>query len=309
MSEFVFEGVIPASLMPFHSNLEIDEKNYRKHLNFLLDTEGVTAVTINGHAAEVASLTLEEQKRSLNIAVEENDGKKQIICGVYEGGSQKAAEIAKMAEAEGADGLLIFPSEVFDFGSQGRPEMYLNHYETIAQATDLPMIAFVYPVNNGLHIPTDALIELCDTIDNIVAVKDISSDISVYENNYRGLKALDKNVSMLTSFSKSLLPTLAIGADGILSGFGSVIPDLHVQLFNAIKRNDLEKAREVEDILYPLNQVIYGNPFLDMHNRMKMASKLLNRIDEAFIRPPFQPLSEQEVKNIKEVLNKVGIKK
>lgn len=305
--ELALRGVIPANLMPFDADLRIDEENYRKHLRYLVDTEGVTGITTNAHASEVATLTLEEQQRSLNIALDEVAGKVPVVCGVYEDGSQKAAEIARMAEREGADCLLIFPSTVFDYGSQMRPEIAYGHYATIAEATDLPMIAFVYPATSGLRIETDALVRICSEIDNVIAIKEWSNDITVYERNYRALKELDKEISILSSFSKALLASLCVGADGILSGHGSLIADLHVEIFDAVQRGDLAAARRVADRIYPLVQVFYAEPFLDGHNRMKEALAILGRIDEAHVRPPLQRVSDAERERIRQVVAEANL--
>src|ERR671939_1879131 len=113
--DLVLRGVIPANLMAFDADLEIDERNYRRHLRYLVDTEGVTGLTTNAHASEVATLTLEEQQRSLNITLDEVAGKVPVVCGVYEDGTHNAAQIAKMAERQGADCLLVFPSAGFEF--------------------------------------------------------------------------------------------------------------------------------------------------------------------------------------------------
>jgi 4-hydroxy-tetrahydrodipicolinate synthase len=93
--ELVLEGVIPANLIMFDSDLRIDEENYRRHLRYLVDTEGVAGLTTNAHASEVATLTLEEQQRSLDITLDEAMGKVPVVCGVYEDGTSKAARIAK----------------------------------------------------------------------------------------------------------------------------------------------------------------------------------------------------------------------
>ena len=253
--ELVLRGVIPANLMAFDSELEIDEENYRRHLRYLVDTPGVAGITTNAHASEVATLTFEEQQRVLEMTLDEVDGTIPVVCGVYQDGTSKAARIAKSAERQGADCLLVFPSTVYDFGHQLRPEMAYGHVAQIAEAVSLPIIVFVYPVASGLHIPTDNLVRICDEIDNVIAVKEWSNDIGVYERNWRELGALDKEISLLSSFSKSLLASLCIGADGILSGHGSVIADLHVEMFEAVNRGDLEEARRVADRVYPVVQV------------------------------------------------------
>ena len=295
-------GVIPANLIMFDAGLKIDERNYRRHIRHLVDTPGVAGLTTNAHASEVATLTPEEQQRSLDITLDEAAGKVPVICGVYEDGTRKAAELAKTAERQGADCLLVFPSAVYDFGHQLRPEMAYGHIAAIAAATSLPMIVFVYPATSGLHIPTDNLVRICAEIDNVVAIKEWSNDIGVYERNYRALKALDKKISVLSSFSKSLLASLCIGADGILSGHGSMIADLHVEMFEAVKREDLAGARRVAERIYPVVQVTYSEPFLDGHNRMKEALAILGRIDEAHVRPPLRRISDAERDAIRRVV-------
>ena len=305
--DLVFSGVIPANLLPFDADLRIDEGNYRRHIRYLVDTEGVSGITTNAHASEVATLTLGEQQRSLNITLDEVAGEVPVICGVYEDGTDKAAEIAKTAEREGADALLIFPSAVFDYGSQMRPEMAYGHYATIAEATSLPMIAFVYPTTSGLRIETDALVKICGEIDNVIAIKEWSNDIVAYERNYRALKALNKEISVLSSFSKALLASLCVGADGILSGHGSLIADLHVEIFDAVRRGDLAAARRVSDRIYPLVRVFYAQPFLDMHNRMKEALAILGRIDESHVRPPLRRISDAQREEIRRVVAEAGL--
>ncbi|MHB1654235.1 MAG: dihydrodipicolinate synthase family protein [Desulfitobacteriaceae bacterium] len=305
--KLVLGGVIPANLLPFMADLEIDEKNYRRHIRYIVDTQGVRGLTTNGHAAEVATLSFDEQQRSLNITVDEVSGKLPVICGVYADGTRNAVTIAKMAEREGADCLLVFPSAVYGYGSHLRPEMAYSHIATIAAATSLPIIVFVYPVISGLHIKTDNVVRICMEIDNVIAIKEWSNDITVYEMNYRELKGLSKNISVLTSFSKALLPSLCIGADGILSGHGSVIADFQVALFDAVQNNDLRKARLIAEKIYPLVQVFYKEPFLDMHNRMKEANAMLGRIDAAYVRPPLQPITAAEREMIRSVLAEAGI--
>jgi 4-hydroxy-tetrahydrodipicolinate synthase len=196
---------------------------------------------------------------------------------------------------------------VYEGGSQLRPEMAYGHFAEIASATALPIIAFVYPATSGLRIGTDALVRICSEIDNVVAVKEWSNDIIVYERNLRALKSLDKDITVLSSFSRSLLASLVLGSDGILSGHGSVVADLHVSLFRAVEKQDLAEARRVWDRLQPVVEVCYDDPFLDGHNRMKVALELLGRIDAAHVRPPLQPLSGAERERIRGVVERAAL--
>src|SRR5882672_11290055 len=111
MREYVPSGVIPAVLLPFHEDLSIDEASYRAHLRDVAAVEGLSAITVNAHASEVASCTFDEQRRVLEISREALE--LPIINGVYADGSLEAARIAKMAEQGGASALLVFPPAIY----------------------------------------------------------------------------------------------------------------------------------------------------------------------------------------------------
>src|SRR5262245_54547910 len=175
-----FHGCLPANLLPFTDDLEIDEPAYRTHLRWLADTEGVTGIVANGHASEVSSLLREERRRSLAIAIDEIRGKVPVIAGVYADGTQNAVELGRDARAEGAAGLLVFPPTLFMWGAQLKPEMVLRHFHVLADRVDLPLIVFEYPPASGIGYSPETLAELCK-IPAVVGVKDWSNDIVAYE--------------------------------------------------------------------------------------------------------------------------------
>src|SRR5262245_45362309 len=106
-------GIMPANILPFTSDLAIDEPAYRRHLSWLADTPGVTGIVANGHAAEVSSLTREERQRALAIAVDEVAGRCPLISGVYSDGTREAVDLARDAKRAGAAGVLVFPPTLF----------------------------------------------------------------------------------------------------------------------------------------------------------------------------------------------------
>jgi 4-hydroxy-tetrahydrodipicolinate synthase len=101
-NDYRFSGCIPANLLPFTADLAIDVAAYKKHLRWLADAKGVTAIVANGHAAEVSSLSRDERKRALALGLEEVGGKVPIIAGVYSDGTHEAIELARDAKAAGA---------------------------------------------------------------------------------------------------------------------------------------------------------------------------------------------------------------
>ena len=298
-----FTGAIPANLLPFHADYSIDEPNYRRHLRWLAAVDEVPAIVCNGHAAEVSSLTDEERRRALSIAVDEVGAQVEVISGIFTDNSLEAAKMAREAESDGAAGLLIFPPTLFMWGAQLRPEMVLRHFEMIAGATSLPLIVFEYPLGSGMGYEPETLARLAE-LETVVAVKDWSNDMVAYERNLRSLRSVNRPVAMLSSFTMSLFASYVLGADGSISGMGSVTADLHCELFKAVQGGDLDEARALNDRLEPLVRVFYAPPFVDMHNRMKEALALLGRIDKAVVRPPLRRISRSEREVIRGALVK-----
>src|SRR5258708_38800474 len=166
----VRKGVTPAVLLPFDENLSIDEASYRAHLRDVSSVKGVSAITTNAHASEVASCSFEEQRRVLGITVDEIGARVPIVNGVYAENGLEAARIAKMAHEGGASALLVCPSGVYTFGQ--RPEMALDHFKRIAAATDLPLIAFQYPLAGGQGYPPATRSRILDAVATVRAIKD-----------------------------------------------------------------------------------------------------------------------------------------
>ncbi len=133
-------------------------------------------VTVNGHASEVHACTFAEQQQILAASLTEVGNDVPIINGVYADGSIEAARIAMMAAKEGASALLVFPPNSMSMGGQLRPDMALAHFKRIADATDLPIIVFQYPMATGLGYPFDTLLQLFDQVPTIQAIKDWSND-------------------------------------------------------------------------------------------------------------------------------------
>jgi 4-hydroxy-tetrahydrodipicolinate synthase len=303
---FTFSGIIPANLLPFNPDFSIDEKNCRRHLSWLANTSGVTGIVCNGHAAEVSSLTREERRRALAIAVDEVGDRVPLISGIYTDSTREAAELARDAKAEGASGLLIFPPSLFMFGAQDHPEMVYQYYAAIADAVDLPMVVFQYPLALGLGYHTETLVKLTE-IKQVVAIKEWSNDILTFEKNLRAIRATGRPVAVLSSFSMSLYASLLLGADGAISGMGSVTADFQVRLFDFVRKGDLDAGSRLNDRLAPLVSAFYAPPLVDMHNRMKEALAMLGRIDQAVVRPPLQPLHHMEREKIRAALAASGI--
>jgi len=303
---FVPAGVIPAVLLPFHEDLSlsIDEGSYRSHLRDVAAVVGISAITVNAHASEVASCTFDEQRRILEISKEQL-GSLPIVNGVYADGSLEAARIAKMAHQGGAAALLVFPPAIYTFGQ--RPEMALAHFKRIADATDLPLILFQYPLAGGQGYPMPTLLEVLEKVPTIKAIKDWSANPQLHERQIRLLQSRARPVNVLTTHSSWLFSSLVLGCNGLLSGSGSVIADLQARLFRAVEKNDLAEAKRLNERIEPTARAFYADPFVDMHNRMKEALVLLGKLPRAVVRPPLVKIERAEVARIRQALIEAGL--
>ncbi len=304
-ANYIPQGVIPAVLLPFDNDLAIDETNFRKHLRDVATVEGVSALTINAHSTEVASCTFEEQRRVLDVAQDEIGGRLPLINGIWADGSLEAARLARMAAQGGASALLVFPPGPFTLGQS--PQMALAHFKRIADATDLPLIAFQYPLATGQGYPKDTLLQLCEQVPTIRAIKDWIGNVPHHQWHIDTLQNLKRPLNVLTTHSSWLLASLVMGPHGLLSGSGSVIADLQAKLFRAVQENDLAEAKRIDARIAPTARVFYADPFVDMHNRMKEALVLLGKLPRAVVRPPLVKIERSEIAAIRAALIEAGL--
>jgi len=302
---YIPNGVIPAVLLPFHDDFSIDEASYRSHLRDVAAIDGVSAITTNAHASEVASCTFDEQRRVLEITMDELGRRTPVVNGVYADGSFEAQRIARMASEGGASALLVFPPAIYTFGQ--RPEMAVEHFRRIADVTDLPLILFQYPLAGGQGYPLSTLLQIFEKVPSVRAIKDWSANPQLHERQVRTLQSLSRPVNVLTTHSAWLLSSLVLGCAGLLSGSGSVIADLQAQLYRAVTGNNLDEARRLADLIHPTAEVFYAEPMVDMHNRMKEALVLLGKLPRAVVRPPLMKLPESEIRRIREALVRAGL--
>lgn len=294
-------------MLPFRSNLTVDETAYLHHLKDVAAVDGISGITVNGHASEVSSCSFQEQQRVLAISADAVGDRLPLISGIYAEGSLEAQRLARMNQQEGASALLVFPPSIFAKGAQLRDEMAIEHFKHIADATDLPLIGFQYALAGGAGYRVETLLKLAEQVPSFVAIKDMTSDPAYHETVIRAMHTASRRISVLTTHSSWLLSSLVLGCDGILSGSGSVVADLYVQLWRAIEAKDLAAAQSVTDRIFHWTQIIYRAPMVNSHNRMKEALVLCGRLDEAHVRPPLVRIDEMERASIARGLKMMGL--
>ena len=264
----VFSGIMPANLLPFTADLAIDEPAYRHHLRWLADTRGVTGIVANGHAAEVSSLLRDEWWRALAIAVDEVGSRCPVVAGVYTDGTGGGRASARDAKAEDAAGVAVFPPTLFMWGAQLQPD-------------GAPSLLR----DRGRRRPPDRRLRVPAGLRDRLPLRDPGPAPPRFPGSRRSRTGRTTSsptsgtsapcgrpgrpVAMLSSYTLSLMASFLLGADGAISGMGSVTADLQVTLSRPARRETSTEARRVNDRLDPLLRVVYAPPFVDMHNRME----------------------------------------
>lgn len=296
-------GVVPANILPLHDDLSIDEPAYRAHIRSLAEVPGVVAVTCNGHAAEVSALSRDERRRAVALACAAA-GDVPVIAGIHAENHAQAIAYARDAEAEGATALLVFPLPALALG--GSQEMGYRHVAELAAAVALPLVVFSYPAFTGMQYDLETLARIC-AIPSVTAVKEWTLDLRKHEDTRDLLAGLDHPVSLLTSFSTNLLPALTSGADGILSGHGSVIAGLQAGLLDAVRSGDLAEAGRRYACIQVLTKVIYRAPLANMYARMKEHLIMLGHQMGPAVRPPLEPIGDTERQALRTALADAGL--
>lgn len=299
-------GIWPATLTPFTPDGRIDDTALSAHIHETAVTPGVRAVVVNGHAGEATSLDREERAHVVRVAVQAA-GAVPVVAGIVADDTRTAALLSRDAAEAGASGLLLFPPALFAQGAGARPAMVHGFLTGVTQACDLPIVLFQLSQSSGQAFSTETLVRLCNDFPQIVAVKEGTDVPERVEDNIRALCALDRPVTVLTTNNSWLFASLAYGADGVLSGLGSVAAPLLASLFDAMARGDLAEARAVNDRIVPLCRAFYRAPYLDCHNRMKTALHLLGRLPHPDPRPPLLPIAEDERVRIRAALVASGL--
>jgi 4-hydroxy-tetrahydrodipicolinate synthase len=269
-------AVIPAALTPLTADLEVDYAGFHRHIASLAGVRGVTAIMVNGASGHDSTLTRDERRRLVATAVAAADGRVAILAALRETREHPTlAPFAQDATAEGAQALVVMPpADKADLAW----ERTRARCESVFAASPRPVAIY----QTGYD--TETLVRLA-ALPPVFAIKEGNGQPAVFERNLRAIRALRRDVAVWSTHSSWLLADLAVGADGILSGMGSVAAELHVALAEAVWRSDLPAARQVSDRLFPLTQAFY-RPGQDAHTRMKYALVKLGRMSNDLARPP-----------------------
>jgi len=229
------KGVFPALVTPFTKDEEFDEAAYRNLIRHVLPH--VDGLVPCGTTGEFPYLSVEEQKRIVEVAVEEAGGK-PVIAGTGAAGTRQAIELARNAREVGASACLIVTPYFLHPSDKG---VYQHFYE-IARAVDIPIVMYNIPQTVDRYLPRAVIEDLSD-IPNIVGLKDSSGNLTY---TLEVLEMTQGRMDVFVGHDEVVLPALASGCTGMILASAQVFPEIWQQVFRAVQEGDLARARQLQ---------------------------------------------------------------
>lgn len=289
----LFTGVCTALITPF-KNGEIDYPSLKRLIEFQIE-QGVDALLVNGTTGESATLSECEKRELISFAVREVDGRVPLIAGTGSNSTQKTIHLSQFACDVGADAILV----VTPYYNKASNEGLIEHYETIANEVNIPMIIYNVPSRTGVNIPISVYDKLANH-QNIVAVKEANSSISDFAKLSQ--KCSDR-FALYSGNDDLILPTLALGGDGVISVLSNILPKETTEICKLWFASKIKEATALQLKLLPLINAIFSeiNPI-----PIKTLMSHKGFCEEEY-RLPLCPMQEEKKKALFEVFDKIKL--
>ena len=285
-----WKGIYPALTTKFTDNYQLDLDTFIKNLNAQLEA-GIHGCVIAGSLGEASTLNQDEKISLLNESVKNVDDKIPVIMNIAEQSTSDAVIAAQNAEENGADGLMMLPP--MRYLSDDRETV--EFYKSVATSCGLPIMLYNNPHDYKIKITIHMFEELLK-LDTIQATKESTRDVT---NVTRMRNAFGDDIKILCGVDTLALEELVLGADGWVAGLVDAFPRETVVIYELIKQNRIDEAREIYRWFMPLLE-------LDIHPKLVQNIKLAEvatGIGTENVRPPRLPLIGEERQHVQKIIN------
>ena len=290
------QGVYPALITPFKKNGEVDEAGFRHNIDFVIKG-GVSGIVPCGCTGEAATLSFDEQRHLLEIAVDQANGRVPVIGGSGSNNTREAVELTRYAKEAGADAAMLITPYYNKPGDAGQ----LLHYTTIANKVDIPIILYNVPSRTGINMKPSIVAELAK-ISNIVAIKEASGNPSQTAEIIELTRGNKKQFTVLSGDDNLTIPILSYGGKGVVSVAANVMPKEMSQMVKYYLDGDQKKALELYYRLAPVLRGLFveTNPI-----PVKAAANMIG-LAAGSLRAPLTDLAPENKKKLELQLKTAG---
>jgi len=252
-SNHPIQGSLVALITPMLPDGRLDLPTYRKLIDWHIE-QGTNGLVVVGTTGESPTVSMEENSELIRIAVEHTAGRVPVIAGAGANSTAEAVELSKGANDVGADAIL----SVVPYYNRPTQEGMYQHFRTVAEAVDIPVILYNVPGRTVADLQTQTTLRLAQ-IDNITGIKDATGDIA------RGVELIRQapdGFSVYSGDDATAAALILLGGKGNISVTANVAPRLVSQLCAAALAGDARRTREINELLSPLNRALFveGNP-------------------------------------------------
>jgi len=278
------EGTYTAMVTPF-KNGEIDEQGLKENIEHQIKN-GVSGIVPVGCTGEAATLTPEEHKRVIGIAVEQANGRVKVIPGTGSNNTAEALEYTRYAKDAGADGALV----ITPYYNKPTQRGLIAHYGELAKI-GIPIVMYTVPSRTGINILPETTLRLAKEHSEIIAIKDAAGSLNQASEEVLNAPA---GFTVLSGDDSLTVPMISVGAKGVISVASNVIPKEVSSMVSYALKGDWSRAKELHQKAYPLFRALFieTNPI-----PVKAAMGMIGRAGGI----PRMPLQEAEEKTKQEL--------
>ncbi len=291
----IFKGSGVALVTPFQKDGAVDYDKLRELVDFHC-SHGTDAIIICGTTGEASTLTHEEHLECIRVCVEQTAGRLPVIAGTGSNCTNTAIYLSQEAEKLGADALLV----VTPYYNKATQNGLIAHYTAVANSVKLPIIMYNVPGRTGCNIQPQTAVALARNVENIVAIKEASGNISQVA---KLMSLADGCIDLYSGNDDQVIPLLSLGGLGVISVTANVIPQETHDMVQKYLDGDTAGAAKAQLDVIPLSDAMFCevNPI-----PVKKAVELCGLCD-CTVRMPLTELEPENCVKLKKAMSDYGI--
>lgn len=290
MSTIDLGGVVVATTLAFKPDdsapggLAVDYEKFGEHVDMLM-SNGCHGVGPNGSLGEYSSLTDDERRKVIQVAVDAVAGRGVVVAGAHGVGWHQARTWTEHAQADGADAVLLLPPTMY----RANDEEVVEHYARVAEV-GMPIMAYNNPIDTKVDLVPSLVARLAD-IPEVIAIKEFSGDVRrVFE-----IKELC-DIDIIAGADDVLFELMVDGAVGWFAGYPNAFPKEAVELYNLCRAGEFIRARNLYEQLVAVFRWDSRTEFVQA---IKLSMDICGRSYGGVTRPPRGPLTEENARRVK----------
>lgn len=287
-------GALTALITPFTEEGDVDEAGFRENIKSQVDG-GIDGLVPAGTTGECATLSHEEHRRVVEIAIDAAEEKVPVIAGTGSNSTREALMLTKHAAEAGADAAML----VAPYYNKPTQRGIYEHYKVLAEEVDIPQIIYNIPSRTGRNVEAETIVEL-SKFENIAGVKEASGDLKQVMQIARSSSS---DFDIISGDDSLTLPILSLGGVGGISVASNLVPGKVSKMVSSFREGDSDKAKEIHMELLPL----FRSLFLETNpGPVKAAMELLGR-PAGKPRPPLVEVDRETRDELSRVLTDLGL--